>query len=142
VVLPFDTHTYVTRQETELANNIRKATSIEEVSPKRTFLQSAKAMRRNLPYYRKACARMHCVYMGSQELPELLAGHESVGLTPTVSDIDLISLSHVEAFGTHRPLARWLPENPVYSVGIDGLRIGRRAGQKRPRAALHFAIMT
>jgi hypothetical protein len=44
---------------------------------------------------------MHCVYMGSQELPELLAGHESVGLTPTLCDFDLdpdpISPAHSEA---------------------------------------------
>ena len=30
-------HTYAPRQESELAINIRKATSIEEVSPKRMF---------------------------------------------------------------------------------------------------------
>jgi hypothetical protein len=97
------TPTYICRQESELANNIRKATSIDEVSPKRTFPRAAKAMRRNSPWCRKACARMHCVHMGSQELSELLAGHESVGLTPTVSDMDLISLSHVETACTTIP---------------------------------------
>jgi hypothetical protein len=34
---------------------------------------------RSLSGRRKACTSMHCVHMGSQELPELLAGHESVG---------------------------------------------------------------
>lgn len=66
------------RQESELAINIRKATSIEEVSPKRAFHPTVENRDRSLPRRREACSSMHCVYMGPQELPELLAGHESV----------------------------------------------------------------
>ena len=67
------------RQETELAINIRKATSIEEISPKRTCASATTPPPGAHSLYRKACASMHRLYLGPQELGVLLAGHESVG---------------------------------------------------------------
>ncbi|KAH8623992.1 ANTH-domain-containing protein [Alternaria alternata] len=66
------------RQESELAINIRKATSIEEVSPKSTC-RTPRERERGLYWHRKTCASMHCLHVGPQEFCLLLAGHESVG---------------------------------------------------------------
>lgn len=67
------------RQETELAVSVRKATSIDEVSPKRTSVNIRLMSLILTNPHRKARASMHCLHLGSQELGFFLAGHESVG---------------------------------------------------------------
>jgi hypothetical protein len=94
---PLYVHSNDYRQETELAIHIRKATSIEEVSPKRTTIRRPKSRDRGLQRRRETRARMHCVHMGPQELSELLAGHESVRLSLLSATSAPILLAHSEA---------------------------------------------
>lgn len=75
---------------------------------------------RSLQQHRKACTSMYCVYVGPQELGELLAGHESVGSTPALHDIQPASLAHVQA-----PRAR--QRSACYRSSLQYLKSGRLA---------------
>jgi hypothetical protein len=54
--------------------------------------------------------------MGPQELAELLAGHESVGSTPTASGIACGSLEQVEGIGICSASASWSFQQRVLTV--------------------------
>ncbi|THY31137.1 SLA2 Src like adaptor 2 [Aureobasidium pullulans] len=63
------------KQESELAINIRKATSIEETAPKRMFT-STQLSDSTEGYLRETRSRMHCLHIRPPELAVLLGRHE------------------------------------------------------------------
>jgi len=79
---------------------------------------------------------MHCVYVGPQELGELLAGHESVGLTPALHDIQPASLAHVQAPRTrqHRIAGDQSYKARIRPVGC----VAEDAPDQSPRSKTQF----
>ena len=80
---------------------------------------------------------MHCVYVGPQELGELLAGHESVGLTPALHDIQPASLAHVQAPRARRTYACWRSSPKYLKPGRLAVYLRMRR-PKAPGAKLKF----